>query len=177
MNFDEFLAWEDRQELRWEFDGCSPLARTGGTNAHALIQANLIGLLFGMLEGGSCRAYGSELKLRTETSVRYPDALILCSRLPAQATVATDATVVFEILSKRSAVDDLGAKAVEYRTLPSLQRYVVLHQTIAAAQVFARDEEGGWAYDFVGEGGALDLGPLAAPIPLAEHYAGVELTP
>jgi hypothetical protein len=31
MTVDEFLAWERRQELRYEFDGSAPVAMTGGT--------------------------------------------------------------------------------------------------------------------------------------------------
>jgi hypothetical protein len=30
MSLEEFLAWEERQELRWEFDGFGPMAMTGG---------------------------------------------------------------------------------------------------------------------------------------------------
>ncbi len=28
-----FLAWEERQEARWEFDGAQPCAMVGGTEA------------------------------------------------------------------------------------------------------------------------------------------------
>jgi hypothetical protein len=34
MTLAEFLAWEERQELRYEFDGFPPVAMTGGTLAH-----------------------------------------------------------------------------------------------------------------------------------------------
>ncbi len=33
MTLAEFLDWEERQELRYEFDGFQPLAMTGGTAA------------------------------------------------------------------------------------------------------------------------------------------------
>jgi hypothetical protein len=42
MSLSEFLDWEERQELRYEFDGVQPTAMTGGTYNHALIQGNLI---------------------------------------------------------------------------------------------------------------------------------------
>ena len=31
MTMEAFLAWEEGQELRWEFDGFAPIAMTGGT--------------------------------------------------------------------------------------------------------------------------------------------------
>jgi hypothetical protein len=41
MKLQEFLAWEEQQELRYEFDGKQPVGTTGGTAAHAIIQGNL----------------------------------------------------------------------------------------------------------------------------------------
>ena len=41
MSVAEFLAWEERQELRWEFDGFQPVAMTGGTLAHEIIGDNI----------------------------------------------------------------------------------------------------------------------------------------
>ncbi len=41
MTLAEFLAWEERQELRYEFDGVAPVAMTGGTAAHDRITFNL----------------------------------------------------------------------------------------------------------------------------------------
>ena len=38
---EEFLAWERRQELRYEFDGFRATAMTGGTVNHAAITDNV----------------------------------------------------------------------------------------------------------------------------------------
>ena len=38
MSLAEFLEWEERQELRYEFDGIEPVAMTGGSVGHATIQ-------------------------------------------------------------------------------------------------------------------------------------------
>lgn len=35
MTLDEFLAWERRQELRYELDGIRAVAMTGGTVEHS----------------------------------------------------------------------------------------------------------------------------------------------
>jgi Uma2 family endonuclease len=174
MSLDEFLAWEERQELKWEYDGFAPRAMTGGTSAHALIQANLMGQMYIGLRGSPCRIYGSELKVRMQSTIRYPDALVVCSKIDARTTYTTDATVVFEVLSKSSAVFDLGVKSVEYRTLPSLKRYVVLHQTVAAAEVFQLDAEGAWTHDLVTASGALEMPEIGCAVALSDIYAGVE---
>ena len=38
---EQFLAWEEAQGLRYEFDGVQPIAMTGGTAAHSAINATL----------------------------------------------------------------------------------------------------------------------------------------
>ena len=36
MRLGQFLAWEDRQDLRYDFDGFEPKAMVGGTAAHSI---------------------------------------------------------------------------------------------------------------------------------------------
>jgi hypothetical protein len=38
ISLDDFLKWEERQELRHEFDGFQPVAMTGRTSEHSAIQ-------------------------------------------------------------------------------------------------------------------------------------------
>ena len=90
MTLDEFLLWEERQELRWEFDGFAPVERIGGTVRHSLIQTNALAALVGRLRGKPCRAFGSSLKILVAGSVRYPDLFVACSAIPARATVVTE---------------------------------------------------------------------------------------
>lgn len=174
MSLDEFTAWEERQDLRYEFDGVDVRAMTGGTLAHAAIQANLLFALGAALRGKPCRAFGSELKVRTATSIRYPDAMIVCGRGEPKSTFAPDPAVIFEILSPSSARLDLGAKNAEYQTLAALRRYVVLHQAQAAAEVFARAEDGEWTYLFLDSRGVLDMPEAGIAVAIAEIYADVE---
>jgi hypothetical protein len=39
MTQEEFLAWAEAQEERYEFDGFQPVAMTGGTNNHGTTKA------------------------------------------------------------------------------------------------------------------------------------------
>jgi Uma2 family endonuclease len=182
MTLEAFLGWEERQELRYEFDGFRPVAMTGGTYAHARIQASLLRALGNRLDGKPCEAVGGEMKVQTANSVRYPDAFVVCSPIPLNATLAHDPVVVFEILSPSTANDDLGVKKAEYQALPSVQSYVVLQQTHRSAQVFRRAAEpesedekpGEWNFEFVvGHDAAIALPEIDVAIPLAEIYDGI----
>ena len=63
MTKDEFLAWETRQEPRYEFDGIRPVAMTGGSRNHGRIQVNLVAALNTRLRGHRCEAFGDNLKI------------------------------------------------------------------------------------------------------------------
>ncbi len=170
MTIEEFVAWEERQELRYEFDGYAARAMTGGTYAHSVLQTNLLCSLSNALRGGPRRALGNNLKVRTNIGVRYPDALITCSRADPLSTFAPDPVVIFEIRR----LQELGIKNAEYQALPSLSRYVVLQQTAAAAEVFQRDPEGEWTHTFVSAQGELEMPEVGITIPLSDIYAEVE---
>jgi hypothetical protein len=58
MRLAEFLAWEEGQETRYEFDGDGPAAMTGGTVAHSTIQHNLHVAIGVRLRGEPCRFHG-----------------------------------------------------------------------------------------------------------------------
>ena len=166
LSLDDFIAWEERQDLRYEYDGLVIEAMTGGSIPHGRIQANVIIALGERLRGGPCFVLGSEVKVRTESSIRYPDAMVLCG-------TSETPTIIFEILSPSTARKDLGAKNTEYQTLESLRRYVVLHQDAQAAHVFFRDPENEWGYEFLTAKSLLKLPEISVEMPLSLCYEGL----
>jgi Uma2 family endonuclease len=174
MSLDEFLAWEEAQELRYEFDGAAPVAMTGGTIAHDQIIFDLRRALAARLAGKACRALGPNVKIIADGRARYPDVFVVCGPVAASATIAADPVIVFEVLSEGSSETDLIDKNRDYRATPSIQRYVVLQQTHKAAIVFAR-EGNGWLSEIIsGADAGLDLPEIEIAIPLREIYANIE---
>jgi Uma2 family endonuclease len=175
MTLADFLAWEERQELRHEFDGFAPVAMTGGTRAHETISVNLLAALVGRLRGGPCRAYGSNLKIEVAGRIRYPDAFVTCGEPGAPGdTVERSPVVVFEVLSAGTQTVDRTDKAREYRETPSIQRYVMLEQVRVAATVYAR-EGSAWTVSLAFRGDVLPMPEIGVELPLDELYAGLDL--
>ncbi len=173
MTLAEFLEWEERQPLRYEFDGIGPVAMTGGTYGHSTIQGNLATAVGGRLRGKRCRFHGSHLKFQVaEGHVRYPDGMVLCSPIDRTATVVFDPVVVFEVLSPSTARDDRIVKAREYQATPSVQRYVMLEQDGVSATVYARSRET-WTHEILIADSILSLPEIDVELPLAELYDGI----
>jgi Uma2 family endonuclease len=175
MSLAEFLAWEERQELKYEFDGFQVHAMVGGTASHAAIQTNLLTALSNRLRGKLGRPFGSELKIEVAGSIRYPDAFVVCSTVNPRATVVTDPVVIFEILSEITARIDHVDKNAEYRATPSVQRYVMLEQDSQVATVFAR-EGGRWVGTLFTGDAVLAMPEIGVDLPLAELYEGLDLS-
>jgi Uma2 family endonuclease len=173
MTLDEFLAWEQKQQLRWEFDGSVPMAMTGGTAAHSAIQLNLYLAVGGRLRGQRCRMYTADLKIQVADSIRYPDGFVVCSPVSGPTLVVTHPVVVFEILSPSTAGVDFGVKNEEYRDTPSIQRYVMLAQDEQRATVFERIDDD-WVGHIMSGDVVLRMPEIGIEIPLAELYIGVQ---
>lgn len=176
MTLDQFLIWEQGQELRWEFDGFAPMAMTGGTSEHSAIQRNLAIAVGGRLRGNRCQLYTADLKILVAGSIRYPDAFVACTPLPVGTLVVTDPVVTFEVLSPSTASTDFVVKNQEYRDTPSIQRYVMLAQDRQQATVFER-AGGDWIGHIVSGGAILDMPEIGISVPLGELYEGVAVQP
>jgi Uma2 family endonuclease len=173
MTLAEFLEWEERQPMRYEFDGAGPVAMTGGTRAHARIQRNLAFALTGRLRGKPCEFLGSDLKIKTsEDHIRYPDGFVTCTPGDNASTMVSDPVVIFEVLSPSTAASDRIVKAREYQAMPSVQRYVMFEQDRPGATVYARSGDT-WILEILIVDSVLALPEIGVSLPLAEIYEGI----
>lgn len=170
MTLAAFLAWEERQPTRFEFDGFQPVAMTGGTVAHNRIMRRLHRALERRLEGQPCEPFGPDVKIVVDGRARYPDAVVSCVPQSDSAQVIESPIVVFEVLSESTSRTDRIEKVREYQVTPSILRYVILEQDSIGATVFQRRDET-WAASTLTEHDRLSMPEIGVEIPLAELYA------
>lgn len=173
MTRGEFLAWEERQEFRYEFDGWRPVAMTGGTAAHSAIQNNLHMAVGVRLRGSPCRFYGSDLKVETAQGFRYPDGFVVCGSVAGNAIVVRDPVVIFAVLSDSTARTDLVTKNQEYAAIASVRRYVVLAQESMAGTMFERIGDD-WVGHLLNPASVLRMPEIGIELALAGLYEGVD---
>ena len=176
MTRDEFFAWAEADGGRWEFDGFEPVAMTGGNLSHSQIGVNLITALRNRLRGAACRPLGPDAGLATIGDiVRYPDALVTCTKFPGDAHVVPDVVVVFEVLSPTSGRVDRIVKLREYRAVATIRRYVILEYASAGLTVFTRNTaDTDWVAIPLTAEDTLQMPEIEIEIPVAELYEDVE---
>jgi hypothetical protein len=152
---ESFLAWENKQEYKNEFDGHNVIPMTGGSVAHQVIVFNLLAFLRRHLIDRSLLPL-HEMRLRIGARVRYPDVLVSSGPLEQSTRTLTDALAVFEVISLRC--------------------YVVLEQTAAAATLFRREHNGAWIATAHTDG-ALVLPGLETVLHLGDVYEDLTFPP
>ncbi|HEY3849160.1 MAG TPA: Uma2 family endonuclease [Acetobacteraceae bacterium] len=170
MTLGEFLAWEERQPVRFEFDGVQPVAMTGGAVAHNRIMRRLHRSLERRLEGQPCEPFGPDVKIIVDGRVRYPDAVVSCAPQRDNSQVIDNPVVVFEILSGSTSRTDRIEKVREYQATQSILRYVILEQDSIGATVLEQRDES-WAASTLTEGDRLFMPEIGVEILLVELYA------
>ena len=175
MSIAEFLAWEERQDLRYEFDGVPVIAMTGGTASHSAIQCNLAISIGGRLRGKPCQFYNTDLKVQVAGRIRYPDGFVVCSPVPPRSKVIEDPVVIFEVLNDSTERIDLVKKNQEYATVPSVKRYIVLSQDDISGTMFERIADD-WVGHLLSSDTVLNMPEIGIKLPLAELYEGVRLS-
>lgn len=130
MSADEFLAWAEAQEGRWELHDGALVAMSPERVAHSRTK----GAAFRALGDAIARARvpcevlpdGASVRIAKNT-IFEPDALVNCGPLlPANAIEATNPVIVVEVLSPSTAAHDHGAKLTGYFSVASIMHYLIL---------------------------------------------------
>jgi Uma2 family endonuclease len=173
----EFFDWAGSREGRYEFDGFEPVAMVGATRDHGRISRNICSTLQARLRGGPCEVLGLDAGLATiGDAVRYPDALVSCTRGPGADRVIPGVVVVFEVLSPTSGRTDRIVKLREYRAVSSIRRYVIVEYAgIGLMSLERTNGEDDWTATALASGDILRMPEIHVEAPVAELYEGVDL--
>jgi Uma2 family endonuclease len=171
----QFFAWAEAQEAPYEFDGFQPVAMTGGNAGHSLIIRRLHRALDARLRQGACQPLGPDAGVETVNSaVRYPDALVTCSKFELTDKTIPGVVVVFEVLSPSSGRVDRIVKVREYAAVGSIRRYVILESTSVGLTVMERSgPDGVWRTTVLTNDDTLGMAEIGIEIPVAELYEGL----
>ncbi len=179
MSYAEYLDLERNGEVKHSWLDGQVLAMAGGTPLHSLLAANLIGAFLVALRGRPCRAYTSDLRIRSlaDGLATYPDLSVICGRVethPEDRQAATNPVVLVEVLSDGTEAGDRRWKLPRYRQMESVRDLLLVHAARELVEHYRRNDDGTWIVtDHVA--GEVTLSGVPATLALADLYAGAEL--
>jgi len=172
----DYLAWEAAQPERHEFIDGEVFSMAGAEDRHVTVTMNLAFALRQHLSGSPCRTYMSDMRLHVAAanSYFYPDMLVTCSALDlTSAMVKTEPKLIAEVLSPTTAAYDRGLKFGRYRTLPSLEEYLVVDLDTRATDCYRKGADGLWVLHPFAHGEAVELSSVALTLTAAQLFAEV----
>jgi Uma2 family endonuclease len=172
---DRFFAWAEAQDVRYEFDGVQPVAMTGGNAGHSVVIRGLHRTLDARLRRGPCQPLGPDAGVETiKKAVRYPDALVTCSKFEHADLTIPGVVAVFEVLSPTSGRVDRITKVREYAAVPTIRRYVILESASVGLSVMAREgPDEAWRTTVLTDDDILRLPEIGIEIPVREIYEDI----
>jgi Uma2 family endonuclease len=174
LSTEDYLANEERAEVRHEYVDGFVQAMVGCTARHNLIASAMLSNVRAHLKGSECRVFMSDMKVRAGNAFYYPDVVVSCRPIAPKAVYLSEPVLIVEVLSETTEARDRLEKWIAYRSLASLREYVLLAQDRPAIDVYRRTQDG-WVEINFGEAEDLELTSIELKLPLSELYA--ELPP
>lgn len=177
----EYLEFERLSELKHEFYQGEIFAMTGASRAHNVICTYTSSSLINALGEKPCEVYQSDMRVRVSASglYTYPDVMVVCGDpkfSDDQFDTIVNPIVIIDVLSPSTeSYDDRGKKFQDYRTLKSLQEYLLISQDKPLIERYIRSDHGEWIFgDAQGLEASLTLTSIDCILRLSDVYRKVD---
>lgn len=174
---EEYLRIEREAFEKSEFHDGQMFAMAGASPNHAFL-SNRMGALLDRQMPPGCRTFSSDLRVKVARAglFTYPDCSVICGDLQYfgdRKDVILNPLLIVEVLSPSTEPYDRGKKFEMYRTVESLQEYLLVHQDRRHVEHYSKQDDGSWVLrEHSGTDAAVVIQRLNVRIPLADLYAG-----
>lgn len=178
MTEDEFYEFVQDRDEKWELIEGVPVMMAGANQRHQAIAANVFASLYNQLRGKRCRPTAADTGVSTNSgTVRYPDIVVDCGRRDDKSMVATEPTVVIEVLSPSTRGFDSHRKILEYKSRPDINCILLIDTNDACCLLHHRDGSGWSETMYTSLENIIEFPEIEAFLELSEIYFGIEMRP
>jgi Uma2 family endonuclease len=169
---EEFFAWNDGTDRRYELVDGNLLAMAPASEAHGTIVANLT-IAIGRQLRAPCRVVGEAGVIPADRGDTYfqADLLVTCAPPERGRPYPVDPVLIVEVLSPSTADHDRGRKVEEYSRLPSVREILLVSSEERRARTWRRDGRR-WIVEDLIDDAELRLDIIPDPISLAAIHEG-----
>lgn len=175
-----YLALEVESELRHEYRNGEMIPMAGGTPAHNEINATLVFLLKMALRKQPYSIFVADQRLWIPAldDYAYPDVMVTARPAelkPGRRDTVMNPIVLVEVLSGSTEQYDRGDKFGAYRTIATVQEYVLVAQDKPRVELYVKQGENQWLLtEYCGLDAAFKLESVGVTIALADLYEAVD---
>ena len=178
----EYLEFERKSDVRHEYFKGEIFAMSGAKRNHCLISVNLNGLIWQHLKGKDFEAYINKMRVFVPQTglYTYPDLVVVCGEPQFQDDVfdtLLNPVLLIEVLSDSTEGYDRGKKFQHYRSIESLQEYVLVAQDEARIEKYVKHGDGFWLLsEAVGLDSEIEFSSIECKLALREVYDKINLS-
>jgi Uma2 family endonuclease len=181
ISLQEYLAAEEKSDVRHEYWAGRVYAMAGSSRQHAQVAFNFSGSLYMRLRGKRCRGASNDQRVRIEATdvIVYPDVSVVC--LPERYSevdpnALLNPALIVEVLSPSTERHDRNEKFEHYSLIPELRDYILVSQERIFVEHFQRADDGAWILRrYNRREDILKLENIEIEVPLEEIYDGLDL--
>jgi Uma2 family endonuclease len=174
LTVDEYLTFENASSVRHEYVGGYVYAYAGASRRHNRIIVNIAGHLINAVGSGPCEVHVETVKLRPANDVfYYPDIMVLCDENDDESLYATRPTLVVEVLSPSTEAVDRRDKLLAYRSISSMEAYVIVYQDERRVIRHWKDDDGAWRTEEFIDNGRIPFPGTNVELTLSEIYGRI----
>jgi len=146
---EEYLEIERKAENKSEYFDGEIYAMAGAKRNHNKVTTNVSGLIWQNLKGKDCESYSNDMRVFVPKTglYTYPDVVVICGEPKFQDNVfdtLLNPILLIEVLSDSTEGYDRGKKFQHYRSIESLQEYVLVSQDEARIEKYFKQGDGFW---------------------------------
>lgn len=171
-----YLELEDNSTERHEYIDGEILPMAGGMPNHNRILINIGAALNFALKRQPYDVFVSDQRLwiPRKRIYTYPDVMIVQGELQLQEgrkDTLINPLIIAEVLSESTEAYDRSGKFAAYRTIPTLQEYILIDQYSFHVEQYSRTEPRKWIFsEYDGEEAELIFSAIPFAISLADLY-------
>lgn len=168
----DYLAGELVSEIKHEYIDGEVYVLAGASRSHNIIATNIARKLGNHLENTPCTTFSSDMKVKADGCFFYPDVSVVCEDKQGDDYFTESPIIIVEVLSKSTRRRDKSTKFQAYKTLPSLQEYVLIDQDFVEIEVCRRNENWFPTRYFLGD--EVRFESIGLTLSVADIYQRVE---
>lgn len=178
----DYLDFERNSDIKHEFYDGEIFAMSGAKWNHNVISWNIGGELRQKLKDKKCSVCPGDMRVFVpETGLyTYPDLVVVCGEPQFQDDVhdtLLNPILLIEVLSETTESYDRGKKFQHYRSIESLQEYIMVSQDEARVEKYVRHGDGFWLLsEAVGIHSEIEFSSIECCILLSEIYDKVDFS-
>lgn len=178
MTPEDYLKFERLSEIKHEYYNGEIVAMSGASKNHNRITTSVSNSLYNQVKAGPCEVYSSDMRVRVGHGglYAYPDIVVVCDTPQFEddeVDTLLNPTVIVEVLSPSTEYYDRGDKFQRYRTLQSLQEYVLVSQKDVRIEHFIRQNNRWILEDATSLDTVVTLPSINCTLTLSEVYEKV----